>query len=551
MKRHVVNLAIMLSYGTLVVGCTKQNTLSGRPTAGWLTDTTAASSVGKYEFKIKGTRPLNLLQTIGNGCGVADFNLDGNLDLILVGNPVAVYIGDGKGAFTAVPCPALSGLPAQGCAIADIDNDGDPDVYLSGYKTGYLWRNDKGKLTDITASSKLPKQPWGTSASFTDLDHDGLLDLVIANYVQYDPAKGTRTLCDFRDSNGKTVLGACGPREYLPLQASIHHNLGKCTFADITKSTKVITNGRGLGVASCDTLANGSLRIAIGNDETPGDLLAISSQKPIQAINYGARSGTAYDLDGKLHGGMGVDFGDYDNDGKFDLAVATFEGEPMSLYHNDGSDLYTDRSVSTNVAFPTRPLVTFGLHFIDVDNDSWLDIVTTNGHVLDNVTDIKEASVYRQSSQILRNTGKGRFEDISQSAGAAFVVPMVGRGLAAGDIDNDGRVDLIVIDSEGHPHVYKNGYPNSGNWIGLQLQGTLSPRDGTGAIVTITQGKTAYIRHAHSDGSYMSASDARVNVGLGENSSPVDISVRWSSGIVQKLSTVNVGHYTRIIEPAR
>lgn len=534
----------------VLTGCnTPKSAPEKQSSAGWLRDVTAQTDVAAYTFEMPKDRPLTLLQTIGNGCALADFNNDGNLDLLVVGAPVALYDGDGKLGFKAstAKLPETKITP-QGCAVGDMDSDGDLDVYLAGYRTGYLWRNTGNGFEDVTAQSGIPVQAWGTSAAFADIDLDGKPDLIVANYVAYNPEKGTRERCDFRSPSGTTVLGACGPREYVPLQATVYRNTNGLKFADITKSAGIKTNGRGLGIAALDVNQSGKVRIAIANDESPGDLLAVESTKPLKISNVGARSGTAYDMDGKVHGGMGVDWGDYDNDGQFDLAVATFETEPMSLYHSDGPDLFSDLSVPSNTAFPTRSLVQFGLRLVDIDNDGFLDIVTTNGHVMDNVQDIKPKSVFKQPSQLLRNIDGKRFEDATSQAGSQFAMPIVGRGLAAGDINNDGRIDIVTVDSFGGIHIYANEHPASGAWLGVKLAGTKSARDGSGAIVTVKAGAKTFVRHAHTDGSYMSASDGRVLIGLGKVDGPVDVAVRWPSGLKQSLTNQKLGGYITVTE---
>lgn len=535
---------------TLLAGCNAPKAASEKTSqSGWLRDITAQTDVASYTFEMPKDRPLTLLQTIGNGCALADFNNDGNLDLLVIGAPVALYSGDGKLGFKSSKAvlPTTTVTP-QGCAVGDIDNDGDLDVYITGYRTGYLWRNTGDSFEDVTAESGIPVQPWGTSAAFADIDLDGKTDLIIANYVAYNPEKGTRERCDFRSPNGTTVLGACGPREYVPLRAAVYRNTNGAKFTDITKTAGIKTSGRGLGIAALDINQNGKVRIAIANDESPGDLLAVESTKPLKLSNVGARSGTAYDMDGKMHGGMGVDWGDFDNDGQFDLAVATFETEPMSLYHNDGPDLFSDVSVPSNTAFPTRSLVTFGLRMIDIDNDGLLDIITTNGHVMDNVQDIKPKSVFKQPSQLLRNIDGKRFEDATAQAGSQFATPIVGRGLAVGDINNDGRPEVVTVDCFGGVHIYANEHPASGAWVGLKLIGTTSARDGSGAIITVKTGEKTFVRHAHTDGSYMSASDGRVLVGIGSTVGQVDITVRWPSGRTQQLKAQTPGSYITVTE---
>ncbi len=532
-------------------GCAPRSaTPSTRQVTGWFEDVTERTDVREHAFRIPGTRPLGLKQTIGNGAALADFDGDGNLDLLLAGDPVACFRGDGTGGFKRASArpPALS-HSVQGCAVGDFDNDGDPDVYLTGYRSGALWRNDSGTFVDVTRASGIPAQPWGTAASFADLDRDGTLDLVVANYVAYGKDQGIRELCDFQGVDGKTVYAACGPRSYTPLPAKAFRGVGAGRFVDITARSGFATSGRGLGIAIVDTEGDGRPRVAIANDEAPGDLLVSSGTSQLRYQNIGPRSGTAYDADGKLHGGMGIDWGDVDNDGIFDLAVATFAGEPMSLYHGDGADLYEDRASRFRLAAPTRPYVTFGLRFVDIDNDGLLDIAATNGHVMDNVRDVQSDASYRQPSQLLRNVDGKTYEDVTSQAGPAFTLPLVGRGLAAGDIDNDGRMDLVLVDSEGSAHILLNRHPKSGNWVGIALRGSRSPRDGTGAVVTMDAAGRKFVRHAHADGSYLSASDLRVHFGLGGHRGTVDITVRWPSGAVQRMRTVETGRTVVVEEP--
>jgi hypothetical protein len=511
----------------------------------WFERIADEDNLGGVRLTLPGKRPLSLLQTIGNGAALADFNADGNLDILIVSDPPALFRGDGKRGFRKV-----GDLPVQGVAVGDMDNDGDPDVYLSGYRTAALWRNDNGSFVDATAASGLRDEPWGTAATFADLDHDRLPDLIVANYVRFEPENGTRVLCDFRDSTGKTVLAACGPREYLPLSAKVYRNTGNGTFRDVTTAWNATSRGRGLGVAVADPEISGALRVAIANDEAPGDLWRIDQDGGGRISNIGDRSGTAYDRDGNLHGGMGVDWGDADGDGRLDLAVATFAGEPMSVYVNDGQDLYRDTGPDNGTGMATKPYVTFGLRWMDVDNDGHLDLAVANGHVQDNSSQLREGSPFRQPAQILMNRGDGTFADRSAEAGPGITEPMVGRGLASGDIDNDGKIDLLLIDSDGAPRMLRNIHPSSGNWIGFSLEGTRSPRDGTGAIVTVVAGGKRFVRHSHTDGSYLSASDQRVLVGLGKLPSIEKIEVRWPSGAKQVLQGLATGRYHRLKEPA-
>jgi len=536
----------------ILIGCGRQTAPSPQDKSAaspWFTDIAGQSALGKFRVQLPGERPLNLLQTIGNGAAFVDINSDNHLDILIASDPPAGFLGDGQGGFTPIDSLPHPTRPVQGIAVGDIDNDGDPDVYLTGYRSGVLWRNDSGRFTDITKPSGVPQQPWGTSSAFADTDRDGKPDLIVANYVRYEPENGTRVLCDFRDTSGNPILAACGPREYVPLTANVYRNLGGCRFQDVTKASGATSRGRGLGVAVADPDQAGTLRVAIANDEAPGDLWKIDPTTRLRIVNIGDRSGTAYDRDGNLHGGMGVDWGDADGDGRLDLAVATFEGEPMSVYVNDGSDLFRDVGPENGTGAATKPFVTFGLRWVDVDNDGHLDLAVTNGHVQDNTSALRAGTTFRQPSQILHNNGQGAFVDRSAMGGPGLTDPIVGRGLATGDVDNDGRMDLLLIDSDGTPRLLRNTHPSSGKWIGFSLTGTRSPRDGTGAVVIVDAGGRRLVRHAHTDGSYLSASDRRVLVGIGTANQVDRVEIRWPSGTIQRLEKPEPGRYYTVSEP--
>jgi hypothetical protein len=486
----------------------------------------------KYEWTIPGKRPLTILQTIGNGCAFLDYDNDENLDILLVGRRLALFKGDGKGAFSDVTAATGLDRPSGhflGCAVGDMDGDGWRDLYISGYGTGLLLKNESGgTFTDVTRTAGLKPQPWGTSCAFADVDADGDLDLYVANYARF--GAGTKPqLCDV---NG--ILTSCGPRYYQPLVGVLYRNEGRGRFTDITKASgadKIA--GKGLGVGWADLDGSGIPYLAIANDEMPGDLLRPKKTgNTIRYENVGELSGTAYDRDGNMHGGMGTDWGDYDNNGKPDLFVATFQGEVKSLYRNEGEGgLWTTPCPSAWE--PRRPMSRFGSKFLDYDNDGWLDLAVVNGHVQDNIQQIEKDTAYRQATQIFRNNGGSPiyFEDVSAKLGTDLTKPIVGRGLATGDYDNDGRVDLLIVDSEGSPLLLHNeAAPDSFHWLGVRLLGSKSNRDGYGASVSVTIGARTITRHCRADGSYLSSSDPRVHFGLGAANRIDRLTIRWPSG---------------------
>ncbi len=502
-----------------------------------------------YTWTIDGTRPLNILQTIGNGCAFLDFNADGNLDVLLVGRKLALYEGDGHGHFKDVT--AAVGLDRfdgdfLGCAVGDYDNDGWPDIYISGYRTGMLLHNEKGrKFTDRSDEAGIPPQPWGTSAAWVQTDPmRPFLDLYICNYCVFD--RSSKQLCP---DNG--VLSSCGPRFYTPIPNRLYRNMGDGRFQDITHEAGAGATGRALGVACANFSGNGGQAIAIANDEEPGDLLL--PRNPAELLRYsnaGQKANVAFDGNGNVHGGMGINWGDYDNDGRLDLLVATFYNEEKCLYHNDGGGSFTDRSMQTGVGAYGMQYVTFGAAFLDSNNNGWLDIVLSNGHVQDNIHKIDPALTYREPSLFLTNSGVGPifYHDTSNKTGFDKLPRIVGRGLAIGDYDNDGRQDVLIVDSEGSPLLLHNETGVAGHWLGVRLKGLHCNRDGYGALVLAEFGGRSLLRHCHSDGSYLSSCDSRVHFGLGNSKSVDKITVHWPDGTSSTFNGIKGDRYITICQ---
>ena len=492
-----------------------------------------------YKWSIAGKRPLNILQTIGNGCAFVDFNNDGNLDILLVGPRVALYQGDGKGHFSDVS--GQTGVDKLrgnflGCAVGDYDGDGFPDLYLSAYRGGALLHNNAGKnFSDVSQAAHIPAQPWATSAAWADVNGDGTLDLFVGNYAKFGPDTKPQ-LCD--EQGFQT---SCGPRHYTPEKNALYLGDGKGSFRDGAQAWNIgKSTGKALGAAFAP-LDNGSPRpsLYLANDEMPGDLME-NTGKAFK--NVGAESGAAYDINGNVHGGMGLDFGDFDNDGQLDLFVSTFQSETKCVYHNDGGMLFTEQSARLGLEPATAPWVAFGVKWMDFDNDGLLDLVIANGHVQDNIAQIQKSSAYRQVPQLIRNTGQNHFEEVTAQAGSGFQKPIVGRGLAAGDYDNDGKMDVLVVDSEGAPLLLHNESAGAGNWAGFHLTG----KGAEGALVTVEAGGHKTVHLCTTGGSYMSASDARVHVGLGDAKTVERVTVRWAGGKTDVWQTPAINAYTTL-----
>ncbi len=520
----------------LISGCrptsNKNNPLSSSAGGSGSPFVDVASSAGlNYHWSIAGKRPMNILQGIGNGCAFLDYNNDGNLDILLVGPNLALYKGDGQGHFTDVT--HQTGLDKYhghflGCAVGDYDNDGYDDIYISGYGTGLLLHNKHGTgFKDATAQSGLKTQPWGTSCAWVDIDGNGKLDLYIGNYIRFGPTTSPQ-LC-----NQEGVLTACGPRQYVGVRGVLYRNLGGGRFEDVTESWHADhVPGYTLGVASADYNRSGKQSLALANDENPGDLLTNQGQA---FKDDGEASGTALDASGEVHGGMGIDWGDYDNDGRLDLFVATFQHQAKCLYHNEGQ-YFTEKSAAMGLG-DSANLVTFGAKWIDYDNDGWLDLILANGHIEDNIQAIDKSQTFRQPIMLYHNEGGKLFENMNGQLDPSVTRPIVGRGLAIGDYDNDGRLDVLVVDSDGAPMLLHNQTPKVGNWLEIKLIGTKSNRDGLGAIVTASAAGQSLVRLCHTDGSFLSASDKRVHIGLGSAKS-ADLMIDWPSGHIDKYSNV-------------
>ena len=489
----------------------------------------------RYRWVVPGPRPLDILQTIGNGCAFLDYDNDGSPDILLVGPKLALYKGDGRGRFTDVThAMGLDKFHGHflGCAVGDYDNDGYDDVYVSGWHTGLLLHNAGGEgFKDVTKEAGLPDQAWGTSCAFGDVNGDGRLDLFVGNYAVFDPKSSLR-LC----KNGRFFSG-CGPLDYPSRYGALYQNLGGGRFTDVSAAWGADGWGKVLGDAFADYNGTGRNSLYLANDETAGNMLYNAGGR---FREDGRRSGTAFDGGMRAHGGMGIDWGDYDNDGRLDLFVAAYQNEPKCVYHNAGGGSFEEVSQPLSLAAATRPYVAFGAKWLDYDNDGWLDLMIANGHVEDNVHDVDPSTTYRQPTQLFWNAHGKLMADMSARAGAALQKPLVGRGLAVGDFDNDGRVDALVVDSEGSPLLLHNESKSTGHWLSFTLigDGIKCNRDGYGAQVAVKAGGLTQTRVCHADGSYLSSSDKRVHVGIGKSARAQSVSVRWPDGRVDTYKDV-------------
>lgn len=471
-----------------------------------------------------------ILDMTEGGAGFLDYDGDGDQDILLLGRSRCdLYRNNGRGRFE--PVADRAGLsPAgdwMGCSTGDFDNDGRIDIFLTGYRCARLYRNTGGRFSDVTSASRIAADRWFTSAAFADVDNDGDLDLYAGAYVDFGPHAQQHCPVGV-DPHGVAVTGPCGPEPYPAQRGVLYLNAGG-RFSDFTRASGLDqATGKTLGVAFADFDSDGDQDLYLANDRMACDLFRNNGRGRFHGI--GVASGTAYTRDGDVQGGMGVDWGDYDGDGDLDLFVATYQNEPKSLYRNDGSETFQEISRSAGLS-PATPFVTFGAGFFDADNDGWIDLYLVNGHALGPIERVDPALTFAQPMQLFRNGRDGSFTDVSAALGPAFARRIAGRGAAFGDVDSDGRCDLLAVDLTGAPVLLLNESPAAGNhWLRVVLAGTRSNRMGIGARVTVSAGGRRQVREVRTGYSYLAANDVRLLFGLGIAERVELLEVRWPSG---------------------
>ncbi|MDE0326036.1 MAG: CRTAC1 family protein [Candidatus Poribacteria bacterium] len=485
-----------------------------------------------------------LPETMGSGGLFFDYDNDGHLDVYLVNSGDlkhapqpqrhpdhvnVLYRNQGDGTFVDVTVGA--GLQqnkgyGMGCLAADYDNDGDADLYLTNFGKNQLYRNNgDGTFTDVTSHAGVGDGNWSVSASFGDFNLDGYLDLYVANYLDYQLE--TAHACFLEG-----VHIYCGPHEYPGVRDTLYRNNGDGTFTDVTTRAGVHNAGKGLGALFTDYNDDGYPDIFVANDAVPDFLYRNNRDGTFTDI--AGTVGVAYNSEGRATASMGIALGDYDNDGIGDIFITNFSLEINSLFHNDGDGFYTMTTFEAGLADSSFSQLGFGTQFLDADNDGTLDLFVANGHVWDNVSDITPSLSYKQKSQIFKNTGDGQFKDVSETAGPFFKRSIVGRGVAIGDYNNDGAMDILVTRCGEVPVLLRND-SQTHNWVKIRLVGTESNRDGIGAKVWVQTNETTQFREAICGGSYASGSEPTLHFGIGTYETIQSIKVKWQSGHSQTL----------------
>lgn len=518
-----------------------------------VTDITSSSGV---TFKhVASPEKRYIVESMSGGVALFDYDNDGDLDLYLINSLTVdlvkskgktkseLYRNDGNGKFTDVSVKAgVSDIGwGMGVAIGDYNNDGFEDVYVTCLGPNHLLKNNgNGTFTEVTDKAGVSDPRWSTGASFVDYDRDGDLDLFVSNYVDFDlnnlPEFGQGKSCQY-----KSIPVQCGPRGLKGAGDTLYRNNGNGSFTDVSKEAGVADeNGfYGLGVIASDFDDDGLIDIFVANDSTPNFHYKNQGNGTFKEIGFIA--GTAVNENGSEQGSMGVTVGDYDHDGKLDLFVTNFADEYNTLYHNNGRG-FTDVSFAAKVAAVSLPYVGWGTKFFDYDNDGWVDLMVANGHVYPQIPG------YRQRRLMHRNNRDGTFSDLSEQFGPVVNEPRVSRGVAFGDIDNDGDIDFVIADLDGPAQLLRNDGGNTNNSILIKTIGVKSNRSGIGAKVKVVSGDLVQLDEVRSGDSYLSQSDLRLHFGL-ERRKQVDlIEVRWPSGIVDKITNVEANKIVTIKE---
>ena len=496
-------------------------------------------------------------ETLGSGCAFLDYDADGWLDILFVNGcdwPASrrrgrstprLYRNNRNGTFTDVTQAA--GLDVElygmGVAVGDFNNDGFPDLLITCVGQNRLFRNTgKGTFVDVTKTSGLgDRLGFSTSALWFDYDRDGLLDLFVCNYVRWTPE--TDVYCSV-DGKQKSY---CTPEAYRGTTSWLFRNKGDGTFEDVTAKAGLFdTTSKSLGVTMIDVNQDGWPDLFVANDTQPNKLYR--NQRDGTFKDMALEAGVAFNADGKARAGMGVDAGDFDNSGRDSLAITNFENEMVGLYRQTRTGAFEDVALTSGVGQPSRGTLGFGCLFADLDLDGQLDLIVANGHIDETVRGIQGNVGYAQPPHLFVNQGGGQFVDQASAAGSDFALPKIGRGLACGDFDRDGDVDVLMTTNNGTAHLYRNDRPAGNRSLRFHLRGTASNRDAIGAVVRVFHGGVSQSRMVRSGSSYLSQSDTAITFGVGARDRVDRVTIAWPNGRVEEFKNVAAGRAYDCVE---
>jgi len=499
-----------------------------------------------------------LPETMGNGVCVLDYDNDGWQDILLVNSMdwpehksgksfPALYHNNHNGTFTDVT--AKAGLAVEmyglGCAVADYDNDGYPEIYITTVGKNRLFHNQgNGTFVDVTAKAGVADPGFSTSAVWFDYDNDGKLDLFVAHYVEWSVQSDRHCSLDGKHKS------YCTPQTYKGQSSTLYHNKGNGVFENVTRHAGLYDpKSKSLGIALLDYDNDGWLDLFVANDTEPNKLYR--NQHDGTFTDVALAAGIAYGESGAARAGMGTDAGDYDNSGWQSLVIGNFTNESMALYHNDGSGLFTDLAPASGIGKMSARSLTFAAFFFDYDLDGMLDIFAANGHVSDDISVVQPTVKYAQPPHVFHNQGKNKFEDVTAKLGPALQQPVVGRGAAYLDFDNDGDLDLLITANNGSTRLLRNDHANQNDMLRIKTVGRRSNRDGIGAKVSLKAAKGARLFGMVKTGSsYLSQSELPLTFGLGrpEDGKTVSLEIIWPSGQKDSISNVKPNQFITVQE---
>lgn len=513
-------------------------------------DVTAKSGL-RFEHNAGAFGAKYLPETMGPGCAFLDYDNDGWLDIFIAngtnwpGHPgqrstPRLYRNNRNGTFTDVTERAglAVEMHAMGVAAADFDNDGWTDLYITCVGQNRLFRNNgKGQFIDVTNQAGLGgRTSFSTSALWFDYDRDGLLDLFVCNYVKWSPEHDV-----FCSSDGK-AKSYCTPEAYRGSTCWLFRNKGNGTFEDVTAKSGIFdSSSKSLGVAMLDYDRDGWPDLLVANDTQPNKLYRNRRDGTFEEI--GVRAGIAFSEDGKARAGMGVDVADYANSGVSGIAITNFDREMMGLYQ-DRNGVYSDLAIPSGVGLASRQSLGFGCLFADFDLDGWLDLIAVNGHIDPTARNLRPDAIYAQPPHLFLNQRNRTFRDVAAKIGSEFVMPKVGRGLAVGDFDRDGDLDVLLTTNQGRAMLYRNDVSNGNRSIRVRLRGVKSNRDAIGAVLRLwTNDGVQQMRMVKTGSSYLSQSELAITFGLGRRASASRLVVEWPSGRTDEFKELGLGNY--------
>jgi hypothetical protein len=499
-----------------------------------------------------------LPETMGGGVCFLDYDNDGWQDILFVNSMdwpghksgksfPALYHNNRDGTFTDVTRQAGLGVEmyGMGCSVGDYDNDGNVDIYITALGSNHLFHNlGNGKFADVTAKAGVADPGFSTSAVWFDYDNDGKLDLFVAHYIDWSIE--TDQYCSL-DGKNKSY---CTPQNYKGQSSTLFRNRGDGTFENVTKRAGLSDpTSKALGIALLDYDNDGWIDLFVSNDTEPNKLY--HNNRNGTFTNVAVAAGVAYSEAGTVRAGMGTDAADYDDSGRQSLVIGNFTNEGMALYHNDGTGLFTDEAPATGISKMSIQSLTFGTFFFDYDLDGLPDIFAVNGHVSDDISVVQPNVKYAQPPHLFRNLGKGKFEEVTTKLGPALQRPIVGRGAAYGDFDNDGDLDLVITTNNGSARLLRNNNGNRNDMLRVKSLGTRSNRDGIGAKVTLKTNKGArQFAMVKTGSSYLSQSELPLTFGLGkpEEGKTVSLEIVWPSGQKDSISNIKPNQFITVKE---